>query len=275
LIEPAELDNLRDDQGTTIAQAMHAAGFSPERYREAVRHDLAAFIELHIEQGRSLFEEQIDVGIVQAIVGLYQQRISVTGRADHAGTTPMDLRRDALQGAVQMAGDITRLVEQAGRPAVATLGKWEVKPGAVNVVPEMVHFSLDLRHPDEKTKQRLAEAICARCQTIAQERGLTILREVLGDSLPSPMDSALQSALIQAAEACGACWRAMPSGAGHDSQEMARYLPTAMLFVPSVEGRSHSCVEYTTPEDAACGAAVLAATLYGLAYDGGSRGQVL
>jgi allantoate deiminase len=267
LIEAAELDTLCDEQGTTIAQAMRAAGFSAERYREATRHDLAAFLELHIEQGRSLFEERIAVGIVQAIVGLHQRRISVTGRADHAGTTPMDLRRDALQGAAQMAGDITRLVEQAGRPAVATLGRWEVKPGAVNVVPETVHFSLDLRHPDEKIKQRLAEAIWGCCQAIAQEQGLTVVSEILSDSLPSSMDCALQSALIRAAEACGASWRAMPSGAGHDSQEMARSLPTAMLFVPSVEGRSHCSVEYTTPEDAACGASVLATTLYGLAYD--------
>lgn len=266
LIEPAEMDSLRDDQGITIAQAMHTAGFSPQRYREAARHDLAAFLELHIEQGRSLCEERIDVGIVQAIVGLYQQRISVVGRADHAGTTPMDLRRDALQGAAQMAGEITRLVEQAGRPAVATVGKWEVRPGAVNVVPEAVHFSLDLRHPDEEVKQQLAAAIWTRCQAIAQERGLTVASEVFADSLPSPMDSTLQHALIQAAQACGTCWKAMPSGAGHDSQEMARHLPTAMLFVPSVEGRSHSCAEYTTPEDAVCGATVLAAALYELAY---------
>lgn len=179
----------------------------------------------------------------------------------------MDLRRDALQGAAQMAGEITRLVEQEGRPAVVTLGKWEVRPGAANVVPETVGFSLDLRHPDEATKQRLASAIWARCQSVAQERGLAIVSELLGDSLPSGMDPTLQAALRRAAEACGVSWRMMPSGAGHDSQEMARALPTAMLFVPSVEGRSHSAAEYTAPQDIACGAAVLAAALYDLAYD--------
>ncbi len=266
LIEADELDRLRDDQGVTIAEAMRVVGLPPERYREAVRNDLDAFLELHIEQGRRLFEERIDVGIVQAIVGLHQRWISVTGRADHAGTTPMDLRRDALQGAAQMAGEITRLVEQEGRPAVITLGKWEVKPGAVNIVPESVQFSLDLRHPDEATKQRLAAAIWSRCQTIAQERGLELSGEILSDSPPSNMDSALQSVLIQAAETCGASWRAMPSGAGHDSQEMARHLPTAMLFVPSVEGRSHSPAEYTALADAVRGASVLATALYELAY---------
>ncbi len=266
LIQADELERLRDDQGMTIAEAMRAAGLPPERYREAVRRDLDAFVELHIEQGRVLFDERVDLGIVQAIVGLQQRWVIVRGRADHAGTTPMDLRRDALQAAAQMAVEITRLVEQEGRPAVVTLGKWEVKPGAVNVVPDEVSFSIDLRHPEEESKQRLAAAIRIRCEAIAQERGLAVSSEIASDSPPSSMDPALQSVLIQVAEKCGASWRAMPSGAGHDSQEMARHLPTAMLFVPSVEGRSHSAAEYTTPQDAARGATVLATALYQLAY---------
>ena len=266
LIGANELEQLRDDQGTTIAEAMRVAGLEPSRYREAVRRDLDAFIELHIEQGRLLFDERINLGIVEAIVGLHHRRVMVRGRADHAGTTPMDLRRDALQAAAQMAVEITRLVEQEGRPAVVTLGKWEVNPGAVNVVPGEVSFSIDLRHPDEQIKQRLSAAIWTRCQAIARERELLISGEILSESLPSAMDPALQTALIQAAETCGARWKAMPSGAGHDSQEMARHLPTAMLVVPSVEGRSHSAAEYTSPEDAARGATVLATALYHLAY---------
>ncbi len=266
LIQSDELERLRDDQGMSIAEAMRVAGLPPERYSEAVRRDLDVFVELHIEQGRMLFDERVDLGIVQAIVGLQHQWITVKGRADHAGTTPMDLRRDALQGAAQMAVEITRLVEREGRPAVVTLGKWEVKPGAVNVIPDEVSFSLDLRHPEEETKQRLAVAIRARCEAIAQERGLAVSCEITSDSLPSSMDLALQSVLISSAETCGTSWRGMPSGAGHDSQEMARHLPTAMLFVPSVEGRSHSAAEYTTLGDAASGATVLATALYQLAY---------
>jgi allantoate deiminase len=266
LIEEDELEHLRDEQGMSIGEAMRGAGLSPESYRQAVRHDLEAFLELHIEQGRVLYEERIQLGVVEAIVGLQHRRITVRGRADHAGTTPMDMRRDALQGAAHMAIEITRLVEQEGRPAVVTLGKWEVKPGAVNVVPEEVSFSIDMRHPDEDTKQRLAAAMLVRCEAIAHERGLTLSSEITSDSLPSRMDPALQSVLIQAAETCGASWKAMPSGAGHDSQEMARHLPTAMLFVPSVEGRSHSAAEYTMPADAARGATVLATALFQLAY---------
>ncbi|HEU5381432.1 MAG TPA: Zn-dependent hydrolase [Ktedonobacteraceae bacterium] len=266
LIGTEELEQLRDDSGTNIAEAMRAAGLYPDRYREAIRHDLNAFIELHIEQGRLLFDEQVNLGIVQAIVGLHQRWIIVKGRADHAGTTPMDLRRDALQAAAQMALEITRCVEQEGRPAVVTLGKWEVKPGAVNVIPDEVRFSIDLRHPDEETKQRLAAALWTCCQDIAKEREVGVSSEIMSDSLPSAMDATLQSVLIHAAETCGASWKAMPSGAGHDSQEMARHLPTAMLFVPSVEGRSHSTAEYTTPEDVARGTTVLATALYLLAY---------
>ena len=265
-IRADELERLRDDQGVTISEAMRGAGLAPQRYREAARQDLDVFIEVHIEQGRILFDERINLGIVQAITGLQHQWVTVKGRADHAGTTTMDQRRDALQGAAQMATEITRLVEREGRPAVVTLGKWEVKPGAVNIIPDEVSFSIDLRHPEEETKQRLAAAIRARCEAIAQERGLAVSSEITSDSLPSGMDPALQSVLIRAAETCGASWRAMPSGAGHDSQEMARHLPTAMLFVPSVEGRSHSAAENTIPEDAARGATVLATALYQLAY---------
>lgn len=266
LIEESEFETLRDEQGISIAAAMRAAGLNAERYREARRADLDAFLELHIEQGRILFDEQIDIGIVQAITGLQHLWITVKGRADHAGTTPMDLRHDALQGAALMAIEITRLVEQEGRPAVVTLGKWDVRPGAINVVPAEVRFSVDLRHPDEETLQRLSVAIQARCQTIAQERGLLLTSEISRESAPQQMNPALQALLIKAAGICGATWKAMPSGAGHDSQTMARHLPTAMLFVPSIEGRSHSAAEHTPLADATRGATVLATALSLLAY---------
>jgi allantoate deiminase len=265
-IDPVEFDVVRDTQGITIAEAMRAVGLAPERYREAIRTDVDAFFELHIEQGRILFDEGIDLGIVTAITGLLHLCITVKGRADHAGTTPMDLRQDALQGAAHMAVEVTHLVEQVGRPAVVTMGKWDVKPGAVNVVPGEVSFSVDLRHPEEETLQRLAAAIQTQCETIAQARNLFISIESTGRSLPSKMNTGLQAELVKAAEACGASWKWLPSGAGHDSQIMARHLPTAMLFVPSVEGRSHSSAEYTTTEDAARGASVLATALSLLAY---------
>jgi len=165
-----------------------------------------------------------------------------------------------------MAVGVTHLVEQAGRPAVVTMGKWDVKPGAVNVVPGEVSFSIDVRHPEEEILQDLFAAIRAQCEAIAQERDLLISIKITGKSLPRKMDPGLQAELVKAAEACGATWKWLPSGAGHDSQIMARHLPTAMLFVPSVEGRSHSSTEYTTIEDAARGASVLSTALSLLAY---------
>lgn len=265
LIRADELDILRDD-GLSIADAMRQAGFPPEHYREATRNDLSAFLELHIEQGRMLFDEKIDIGIVEAIAGILHQVITVKGRADHAGTTPMDLRRDALQGAARMALEITRMVEQEGRPAVVTMGKWDVRPGAVNIVPGEVRFSIDLRHPVEATKQRLHDTIRLLCEAIAKEHGLSVIVETENDGLPVEMNRQLQELLIQASEACNATWKRLPSGAGHDSQVMAQHIPTAMLFVPSVEGRSHSPAEFTTFEDAARGASVLATAMYWLAY---------
>jgi allantoate deiminase len=269
LIEASELESLRDEDGTSIGQAMADIGLAPERFLDARRQDLDAFVELHIEQGRILFDEGVPLGIVDTITGLYRFRVTVEGRTDHAGTTPMDLRKDALQAAAHMAREMTRIVEQAGRPAVITNGWWNVQPGAWNIVPGLVHFSVDLRHPDETTKQRLAAEVRARGEAVARERGVSVTYEVVGDVLPRAMDARVKAELVAAADACGVSWKPMVSGAGHDSQVMATGVPTAMLFVPSAEGRSHSAAEYTSPEDAARGATVLATALQRLAYQAG------
>jgi allantoate deiminase len=265
LIDAAELDALRDESGMTIGEAMREVGYAPERFTAAVRTDLDAFVELHIEQGRILFDEGLPLGIVDTITGLFRFRVSVEGRTDHAGTTPMDLRRDALQAAAHIAGVMSGIVAEVGRPAVITTGWWDVQPGAWNIVPGLVHFSVDLRHPDEATKQRLAAEVQRRAREIAAEHAVSIAYEVVGDVPPKDMDPRIKGALQAAADASGVKWIPMVSGAGHDSQVMATGVPTAMLFVPSVEGRSHSAAEYTSPEDAARGASVLARALYHLA----------
>jgi allantoate deiminase len=266
LIEPGELEAHVDADAITIADAMRGVGLAPDRYRDAVRNDLDAFVELHIEQGRILFDEHLPLGVVDTITGLYRFRVTIEGRTDHAGTTPMDLRRDALQAAAQFAAEMTRLVADVGRPAVVTNGWWDVRPGAWNIVPGHVEFSVDLRHPDEAVKQRLATQIRQLGQDIAAARGLEISYDIASDVLPMAMHPVVKAELQAAADACGAQWIPMVSGAGHDSQVMATGVPTAMLFVPSVEGRSHSAAEYTTPEDAARGATVLAVALQRLAY---------
>ncbi len=266
LIDEAELEALSDEQGVTIADAMREVGLEPAAFRDAVRTDLDAFVELHIEQGRILYDEHLPLGIVDAITGLYRFRVMLEGRTDHAGTTPMDLRRDPLQAAAEFATEMTQLVADVGRPAVVTNGWWDVRPGAWNIVPGHVEFSVDLRHPDEAVKQQLAARILQLGQDITARRGVSISYDIASDVLPMAMDASIRAELQAAAEACDVHWIPMISGAGHDSQVMATGVPTAMLFVPSVDGRSHSAAEYTSPEDAARGATVLAVALQRLAY---------
>ncbi len=266
LVAPDEPERLVDADGVTLADAMREAGLDPTRIVDAERHDLTAFVELHVEQGRVLFDAGLELGLVEVIPAVTWETITVRGRQDHAGATPMDLRKDAFQAAAQMARDLTVLVEREGRPAVATTGRWTVEPGLPSIVPGLARFSLDLRHPDGQVRDRLLEQVHARCEAAAREGGLelTIVRDK--DEEPATMDAGLLDVLRDAAETCGATWRRMPSGAGHDSQLMATRVPTAMLFVPSVEGRSHTPEELTSSEDCGRGASVLATALHTLAY---------
>lgn len=261
-----EPDTLRDADGCSLADAMRGVGLDPAVIGTARRTDVEAFVELHIEQGRVLHDEGTQIGIVSAITGLRWLDVTVTGRADHAGATPMDLRLDALQGAAEMTQAVTALVEAQGRPAVATCGMWKVLPGGVNIVPEQVRFSVDLRHPDEATLKRLTGRIREECGRIATRRGLQVVLDDTKAVPPAPMDEQLQKVIGRAAQEQGASARPIPSGAGHDSQMWAPHVPTAMIFVPSVDGRSHCPEEFTSAQDCAVGASVLAGTLRELAY---------
>ncbi|GAB3358530.1 M20 family metallo-hydrolase [Modestobacter lapidis] len=266
LVAPDEPERLLDRDGMTLAEAMRRAGLDPAAVPDAERHDLRAFLELHIEQGRVLADEGLDVGLVEVIPGIAWETITVHGRQDHAGATPMDLRKDALQAAAQMAREITVLVEQEGRPAVATTGRWTVEPGQPSVVPGLARFSLDLRHPDLAVRDRLLDGVHRICSSVAARHGVEVDVVRDKDEEPATMDGGLLDVCREAAERCGASWRRMPSGAGHDSQLMASRVPTAMVFVPSVEGRSHTPAEYTSPEDCVRGASVLATALHRLAF---------
>ncbi len=266
LVEPEEPQRLLDADGVTMAEAMRGAGLDPTAVGTARREDLVAFLELHIEQGRVLADEGIDIGLVEVITGIAWETITVRGRQDHAGATPMDLRVDALQAAAQLAREITAMVEHEGRPAVATTGRWSVEPGLPSIVPGLARFSLDLRHPDLAARDRLLAGVRELGASVAERHGVTVEIVRDKDELPAAMDPALVEVCRQAAESCGTSWRRMVSGAGHDSQLMATRVPTAMVFVPSVEGRSHSPAEYTSPADCVRGASVLATALHRLAF---------
>ncbi len=265
LVAPDEPERLLDRDGLTMAEAMRRAGLDPGAVADAERHDLRAFLELHIEQGRVLADEGVDIGLVEVIPAIAWETVTVHGRQDHAGATPMDLREDALQAAAQMTREITVLVEQEGRPAVVTTGQWTVEPGQPSVVPGLARFSLDLRHPDLAVRDRLLDGAHRICATVAERHGVEVDVVRDKDEEPAAMDGSLLDVCRDAAERCGASWRRMPSGAGHDSQLMASRVPTAMVFVPSVEGRSHTPAEFTSLADCVRGASVLATALHRLA----------
>ncbi len=265
-IRPGETESIADADGVTIGEAMRACGLDPATIPTARRDDIDAFVELHIEQGRILEDEGCDVGLVQTITGMRQVRVEVAGRQDHAGTTPMDLRRDALAGAAEIVARITDAAAAMGRPAVATAGMIAARPGAVNIVPGSCTFTIDTRHSDAAKRRALVATIEGIVAEVAARRGLAVAVEPLMDHEPVPMAAAIRDRLEAAVRAEGLRYRAMPSGAGHDSQVMAPRFPTGMLFVPSRDGRSHCPEEYTPIEQILPGVRVLARTLHALAY---------
>jgi allantoate deiminase len=266
LVEPGEPERLRDVEGVTLADAARSVGLDPARFSEARREDLDVFLELHIEQGRTLVDAGIDIGVVDVITGFSWLEVTVEGRTDHAGATAMTDRRDAFQGAARMAAAVEEVARAQGHPAVATTGVVRVHPGGANIVPGRVEFTVDVRHPDAAVLDHMIATMRERCEAVAAERHLDVRVDLVKHTPPHELDTGLRDVLRTAAEACGASWRDLPSGAGHDSQTMGTRVPTAMLFVPSVDGRSHSPAEYSTPEDCARGASVLATALRATAW---------
>ncbi len=261
-LDPATLDELRDDNGVSAAQAMAAYGLDPAQAGQAARApgSVHAFLELHIEQGPVLEAEGRDIAIVDRIVGLAQLRVTVRGRAGHAGTTPMDQRRDALTGAVAILSQLPDLARQTGRDAVLTVGRIEVLPGGANVIPDLVTFTVDLRAPAEEDVLRLIQMVEGTVAH-AQGNGLTCTVERQLYAAPTPLSGQIGAALSAQADALGVSHRVMVSGAGHDAMIMADFAPTGLIFVPSKGGVSHAPEEWTDYAQIARGTDVIFATI--------------
>jgi len=255
-----------DTVDADIGQAMRERGLDPAKIPSAARDDIDTFVELHIEQGAVLEASNTPLAVVSAIVGTAHLEIVVTGRPDHAGTTPMDLRLDALAGAAAMMQAVESIARSLGKPAVATVGKLEVEPDQINVVPGKVVFTVDLRHSDLGGRRALEERIRSLCTTISQERRLGLAIRTLQEKPPVTMDSDVRALLARAAKECGVQAPEMVSGAGHDAQILAARCKVGMLFVPSVGGRSHCPEEHTDPGHLELGARVLVRALELLAY---------
>ncbi|GES50721.1 Zn-dependent hydrolase [Rhizobium sp. NBRC 114257] len=245
----------------TLSEGIAEVGGDPSVLLSQKRPDLAGFLELHIEQGLVLEAENKDIGIVTAIAGITRIEITVEGRADHAGTTPMDRRADALVAASQLVLDIRqRAAEQAKTPGhfAATVGEFRIEPNAANVVPSKVVLLIDGRAEIRSDMEDFLAWIDGEVKTIAADYGVTINPPVrVSDNMPTPGAPVLLETLERACKTVGAKHRRMASGAGHDTAWIAKVAPAAMIFVPCKEGRSHCAEEWAENDDIAMGAAVL------------------
>jgi allantoate deiminase len=261
-----EPDRIADAAGISIGAAMRQRGFDPARIGEAERHDIATFVEAHIEQGAILEREGYPLGVVTTITGQRWMKVTVSGVQNHAGTTPMDLRNDALAGAAAMIDRIGAAAIRMGRPAVATIGRIQAFPGGTNIIPGRCEFTVDTRHAEPGPRQQLIAEIEGIIQEVAQARDLEAQTEVIMDHEPVPMSAEIRGEIEASIQSLGLQYLVMPSGAGHDSEILAPRFPTAMLFVPSRGGKSHTPEEYTPVEQVVPGVQALAGTLHRLAY---------
>jgi N-carbamoyl-L-amino-acid hydrolase len=257
--------------GMTIRDGIRHVGGDPDRLDLAVRKpgDLKAFVELHIEQGAILYEEEIDIGVVEGIVGIRWWDVTIEGFANHAGTTPMNRRWDAMVTAAELTLAINRIATELPGRQVATVGKIQAFPGAPNVIPGEVVLSLEIRDLESAKIQNVFDLIRAEADQISDARSTPIrFQEVDVASPPAPTDEQMRRIIAASADELGMSFRLMPSGAGHDAQDLATIAPTGMIFVPSVDGISHSPREFTSARDMANGASVLLKTV--LAIDDGA-----
>lgn len=268
----SEAETCADAEGITLKAAMTefslVEGITDADVSKStmVRNDIGAFVELHIEQGIILEKTETQIGVVHGIVGQRRYKVKVSGIANHAGTTPMHMRQDALASAVEMLHLLEYSAREIGEPLVATAGRLEVFPNTPNVIPGEVLFTLDIRHSDEEELESYCLRVNRDFNIIAASRGVDLDLTPVLSVVPAPMDPKLYTALEDICRNQGKSYRSMMSGAGHDAQLFAPRCPTAMIFVPSRAGISHSPEEYSSPEELAAGLEVLIAILYELAY---------
>lgn len=260
-----EVENISDASGESFVSEMRKRGFD-FRPLQTKRNDIKAFLELHIEQGNVLEKEEKQIGIVTDIAGQKRYTIILKGEANHAGTTPMIYRHDTIQAFSRIVCDTVARAEEEGEPLVVTFGRVEPKPNTVNVVPGETLFSMDCRHTNKEKLEAFTKETEKRMREIAAEMGMEIDIDLWMNEDPVPMDTDVVATLVDVAKAENMNYRLMHSGAGHDSQIIAKHYPTAMLFIPSINGVSHNPAEATKLEDLVAGVKMLTAAIYEMAY---------
>lgn len=265
LAKREDVETISDAEGIKFVDAMREAGFDFLE-GEPQHTNLAAFIEVHIEQGNFLENAGKQVGVVNAIVGQKRYDITLKGEANHAGTTLMEYRKDTVECAARI---ITQSIDKAkavGNPLVLTFGRIQPKPNTVNVVPGETLFTIDCRHTDQAELTKFTDEIEADMKQIASTMGIEIEIECWMDEPPVPMDQTIIQTIEKVCQDHELNYQVMHSGAGHDSQIFAPHVPTGMIFVPSIKGISHNPAEHTEAVDIVPGIEALALTLEQLAY---------
>jgi N-carbamoyl-L-amino-acid hydrolase len=262
----ANMLDLRRPDGMTLRDGLAYVGGDPESLASVRRSPdgTAAYVEVHIEQGRVLEQEGTAIGIVTDIVGIHRERITVKGRADHAGATPMPLRADALVGAAHIVERVyacALALSDSDKPLVATVGKLDVLPNAANAVPGEVEMVLEVRCGDEAATRTFSKTLIEEVRPSLEALRLEVQAEPLSHASPTPCAPVVREAIRAAASSLGLSSRDLPSGAGHDGVFVALTGPIGMIFVPCLDGRSHAPEESIEPHQAADGARVLFETV--------------
>ena len=265
-LAPEDLTKHEDKDGVSIAEAMRAYGLDPERVGEAARPEgsVEAYVELHIEQGRVLENEDLPAGVVMGIAGPVWLRFSLTGETGHAGATPMNLRHDALATAAEVMCHIETEASETGT-SVGTVGQLSLEPGGINIIPGRVEFSLDLRDIDQEVRDGVEGRILKGAEEICERRGTGLEIETLQRLAPAPCSGLVRDAVRGACERVGIRPHALPSGAGHDGMQLTDLCPMGMIFVRSKNGVSHSPDEWSSRKDCAAGSDILYWTVLSLA----------
>jgi beta-ureidopropionase / N-carbamoyl-L-amino-acid hydrolase len=250
---------LTTNSGKTLRDGIAFIGGDPSKLAQPLRKpgDLTAYLELHIEQGGFLDAEHLNIGVVEGIVGISQWEVTIEGFANHAGTTPMNQRHDALLAAARYVDAVNRVVTSVPGRQVGTVGRIQAYPGAYNVIPGKVVTTLELRDLDAAKVQTLFGQIKTEVVAIEKATGTTFTFQNTNTTVPAPTDPAIRAVIGDAAKRLGFTTKVMPSGAGHDAQEIAPIAPVGMIFIPSRAGISHSPREFSSAADIANGANVL------------------
>lgn len=262
----SRVENVRDGEGISFFEAMKQAGFDPTSYVSPVRTDIERFVEIHIEQGMTLERNKNQIGIVTHIVGQRRYTIRIKGESNHAGTTPMQFRKDAVSTASYLITFLTNKAKNTDPMLVATVGRLNVKPNVPNVVAGEVEFSLDIRHHQEEIIEEYCQKIFTEFKRFSDVSNIDVEIMQWMDVKPVKMDEEMCKWTGEIAERKRYRYQQMISGAGHDAQVFGGICPTSLLFVPSRGGISHSPQEFTNIEELETGIELLTEVLYKLAY---------